>query len=145
MGVRETEIYADGRSLEEDALDTANQMLVEGHTMSGLACVADCAKCGPYRRTPEVEVDELIALVQAKMRSTPPSSGDQIKLVYHVNRTRLQTLSRHPGVETSTKGSLVLSVRAWIRYHVETPEGVSEGVAEVLVRGLLPIAGKAGA
>jgi hypothetical protein len=142
VGVGEREIYTDERTVKQDALDAVQQMRKAGHVMKDGEhwCVPDCPACGTYRRTPEVEMHELYELVQAKVRSLPASDvRDKLHLTYHINRVRLRELSKHPHVETSVQGTLILGVVVYIQYKVE---GSSfEGVAEVLVRGLMPVAG----
>lgn len=145
MGIGEPEIYINGRSIQEDAIDAVRIMRAEGHEMEAgeFWCIPECKACGPYRRTPEVEMHELRTLVQAKVSSMSPQD-DRIKLVYHVNRTRLRELSKHPDVEVSAFGTIILGLTAFVQYTFNRPSGerVHGGLAEVRVRGLLPIAGK---
>jgi hypothetical protein len=50
-------------------------------------------------------------------------------------------LPPHTHVETSVQGTLILGVVVYVRYEIEGSSGPVEGVAEVLVRGLMPVAG----
>jgi hypothetical protein len=130
-----SEVYDVTPNLAMEALETLDHMKAAGHVIqdNGL-CEPDCAACGPYRTTPEIEYQKLLSSVKLEALSRP--KGSLLKSTFSVNRTRLQQLAKHPKAKV---GRAIDTKETPAIVHFTMPLAKDHDV-EVYVTGLRPMA-----